>query len=40
MDGETAVPLVFDFDINKLWKPGSGVQVVFIDSSQVNKQTT
>ena len=39
MDGETAVPLVFstDFDINKLWKNGNGVQVVFIDSAQVNK---
>lgn len=39
LDGETAVPLVFstDFDLNKLWKNANGVQVVFIDSSQVNK---
>lgn len=39
LDGETTVPLVFstDFDINKLWKNGNGVQVVFIESSQVNK---
>lgn len=37
LDGETTVPLVFstDFDINKLWKNGNGVQVVFIESSQV-----
>ena len=38
MDGEAAVPLIFptDFDINKLWKNGTGVQVLFIDSSQVS----
>lgn len=40
MDGEATVPLIFspDFDINKLWKNGNGVQVVFIDSSQVSGQ--
>ena len=38
LDGEAAVPLIFptDFDINKLWKTGSGVQVLFIESSHVS----
>ena len=38
LDGENAVPIMFppDFDINKLWKNGNGVQVLFIDSSQVS----
>ena len=37
IDGENLVPLVFspDFDINKLWRNGNGVQIVFIDSMQV-----
>ena len=38
IDGENLVPLVFppDFDLNKLWKNGNGVQIVFIDAMQVN----
>lgn len=34
LDGETALPVVFstDFDINKIWKSGNGVQLVIIDN--------
>ena len=34
MDGENLVPLVFppDFDLNKLWKNGNEVQIVFIEN--------
>ncbi len=38
MDAESAGSIIFptDFDINKLLKTGNGVQVLFIDSSQVS----